>query len=82
MKFSSILPALTAIAAVAAETFTVQVGANGGLAYNPPSINASVGDTVAFQFLAKNHVCLITRASIVALFLIDRFKVSHAIHLR
>lgn len=33
----------------------VIVGFNGTLTYNPSSINASLGDTVTFQFHAKNH---------------------------
>lgn len=49
MKFFAIASALAAATAVSAETFTVLVGENSGLTYNPTSINASVGDTVAFQ---------------------------------
>lgn len=51
----SIAAALSVVATVSAETFTVLVGENGGLTYNPTSVNASVGDTIAFQFVAKNH---------------------------
>ncbi|TFK35130.1 hypothetical protein BDQ12DRAFT_586018, partial [Crucibulum laeve] len=34
---------------------TILVGENGGLTYDPPSISASIGDTVIFEFRAKNH---------------------------
>ena len=33
----------------------ITVGANGLLAYNPPNITASIGDTVTFEFHQKNH---------------------------
>ncbi|PPQ85999.1 hypothetical protein CVT25_001521 [Psilocybe cyanescens] len=36
-------------------SFQVQVGANGGLEYNPSSITATDGDTVVFTFNPKNH---------------------------
>ncbi|KAL5490165.1 hypothetical protein ACEPAI_4998 [Sanghuangporus weigelae] len=56
MMFFALASALAAISAVSAQTtITVQVGANGGLTYEPSSVNASQGDTIAFQFLAKNH---------------------------
>ncbi|KAH8117177.1 Cupredoxin [Phellopilus nigrolimitatus] len=55
MKFSSLVSALSAIGLASAANFTVKVGENGGLTYNPSSVNASVGDTIAFQFVAKNH---------------------------
>lgn len=48
----------TSTAPVASGTPTnwqVTVGANGTLAYNPPTIQANVGDTVTFTFEAKNH---------------------------
>ncbi|PAV23501.1 serine-threonine rich [Pyrrhoderma noxium] len=54
MKFS-VAALLSVVSVVSAETFTVLVGENGGLTYNPTSVNASVGDTIAFQFVAKNH---------------------------
>ncbi|TFY50631.1 hypothetical protein EVG20_g11412 [Dentipellis fragilis] len=56
MRFSTVLAAALPIAAVSAANFQVQVGANGGLAYDPPVVNASVGDTISFVFMAKNHV--------------------------
>jgi len=56
MRFSTVVAALVPVVAVSAQqTFTVIVGGNNSLTYNPPSVNASVGDTVAFQFQAKNH---------------------------
>ncbi|KAA1469212.1 hypothetical protein DENSPDRAFT_772604 [Dentipellis sp. KUC8613] len=55
MRFSTVLAAALPIAAVSAANFQVQVGANGGLAYDPPMVNASVGDTISFVFMAKNH---------------------------
>ncbi|RDB18099.1 hypothetical protein Hypma_000970 [Hypsizygus marmoreus] len=51
--FAIVVAAL--ISVVSAETFTVLVGENGGLTYNPESVVAKVGDVVAFRFLAKNH---------------------------
>ncbi|KAI0263492.1 Cupredoxin, partial [Gloeopeniophorella convolvens] len=42
----------------------VQVGANNGLTFDPPSVNASVGDTVSFLFMAKNHTA--TQSSFAA----------------
>ncbi|KJA16243.1 hypothetical protein HYPSUDRAFT_148004 [Hypholoma sublateritium FD-334 SS-4] len=33
----------------------ITVGANGALAYSPPNITASIGDTVTFEFHPKNH---------------------------
>jgi len=55
MKFLSLAVAFASVGLASAATFIVQVGANNGLTYDPPSVNASVGDTVAFQFVAKNH---------------------------
>ncbi|KAJ7784297.1 Cupredoxin [Mycena metata] len=45
----------TLVSAASAATITVQVGANGTLAYNPTSVTAAQGDEIVFQFLAKNH---------------------------
>lgn len=36
-------------------THTVTVGSNGGLTYDPPSIQAAVRDTIKFVFVSKNH---------------------------
>ncbi|KAL6301798.1 Cupredoxin [Sparassis latifolia] len=55
MRFSALLAALLPIGAALANTILVKVGENGTLTYNPSSVNATVGDTIAFQFLAKNH---------------------------
>ncbi|KAI0342532.1 Cupredoxin [Trametopsis cervina] len=51
----------TAPAPPAAATFHVTVGANGQLAYNPPTSEAKVGDVVEFSFFPKNHT--ITQSS-------------------
>jgi plastocyanin len=57
MRFATAFVAAAAAAgAVAQTTYTVLVGQNESLLYNPPSISGvNVGDTVRFQFLAKNH---------------------------
>jgi len=56
MRFSTVIAALVPVVAVSAQqTFTVVVGGNDTLTFNPTSVNASVGDTVAFQFQSKNH---------------------------
>jgi hypothetical protein len=36
-------------------TFIVNVGDRGELVFSPPSLNASVGSIIAFNFLASNH---------------------------
>jgi len=56
MRFSAFTAALASIAAVSAQTqHLIIVGGNSTLTYSPSSITAEVGDTVAFQFQAKNH---------------------------
>jgi len=56
MRFSTFVAAFAPVVAVAAQqTFTVLVGPNGSNTYSPTSVNAAVGDTIAFQFQAKNH---------------------------
>ncbi|KIP08909.1 hypothetical protein PHLGIDRAFT_18806 [Phlebiopsis gigantea 11061_1 CR5-6] len=55
MRFSAILAALPLIGAAFAETIVVKVGENGTLTYNPSEVTAQNGDTIAFQFLTKNH---------------------------
>ncbi|OCH88189.1 hypothetical protein OBBRIDRAFT_734922 [Obba rivulosa] len=57
MRLSTFVAALLPVGAALAQgtVWTVKVGENGTLTYDPPSVNASVGDTIAFQFLAKNH---------------------------
>ncbi|RXK37574.1 hypothetical protein M231_05116 [Tremella mesenterica] len=53
--FGSILTIALAATSVLGATQTIQVGANGALTFTPPSINASVGDTVDFQFVSGDH---------------------------
>jgi hypothetical protein len=49
MRFSTVAVLLASAAAVTAQnTINVIVGANDTLTYSPPSVNASVGDTIAF----------------------------------
>lgn len=36
-------------------THLVEVGTSGGFAYRPNQLNASIGDTVRFNFLGRNH---------------------------
>ncbi|KAI5121023.1 hypothetical protein M0805_005968 [Coniferiporia weirii] len=56
MKLFSLATVLAATGFVSATVFTVTVGGNNSLTYNPPSIsNVTVGDAIAFQFVAKNH---------------------------
>jgi len=55
MKFLSFAAVPAFASLVSAVTYTITVGENQGLTYDPPFINASVGDVVAFQFVAKNH---------------------------
>jgi plastocyanin len=64
MRFS--LAAAAALAPVlfaAAEDHLILVGANGQLAFSPTNITAAAGDTVSFQFQAKNHS--VTQSSFV-----------------
>ncbi|KAJ4482326.1 hypothetical protein J3R30DRAFT_3369091 [Lentinula aciculospora] len=53
MRFFAVIIAL--VSAVAAETFTVVVGGNSTITYNPTSVNATNGDVIQFQFVSKNH---------------------------
>ncbi|KAK1226157.1 hypothetical protein PQX77_010868 [Marasmius sp. AFHP31] len=55
MRFFALAAALASASSVAAETFTVVVGGNSSLTYNPTSVKAKVGDTIQFQFVSKNH---------------------------
>jgi len=55
MKLFVALVALASVVYVSAATIVVAVGENNGLTFNPTSVNASQGDTIAFQFKAKNH---------------------------
>jgi plastocyanin len=55
MFFSTaIFASLYASLAAAATTHTVKVG-DGGLKFNPASLDAAAGDMVTFVFLAKNQ---------------------------
>jgi plastocyanin len=57
MRFSSTIAVLLSLATAFAQnkTIIVKVGENNGTTFDPPSVTANNGDTVAFQFLAKNH---------------------------
>ena len=55
MRFSTFVAAVLPVAAVMAATQTISVGGNGALAFSPSNITAQDGDTIVFQFLAKNH---------------------------
>jgi len=55
MRFSAIALAAAVPAFVSAASQTINVGANGGLTFTPPSMNASVGDEISFVFQSKNH---------------------------
>ncbi|KAF9567533.1 hypothetical protein CPC08DRAFT_703071 [Agrocybe pediades] len=53
--FSSIIAtALLSASLVKAETHLIKVG-DGGLVFNPSQLTAAAGDTISFQFQAKNH---------------------------
>jgi len=57
MRFSlaAAAAALAPVLFAAAEDHLILVGANGQLAFSPTNITAAAGDTVSFQFQAKNH---------------------------
>ncbi|KAF8645110.1 hypothetical protein AX16_007939 [Volvariella volvacea WC 439] len=56
MRFSAVAAALASISAVAAQQrITVTVGVNNGLTYEPATVTAAEGDTIAFRFVSKNH---------------------------
>ncbi|THG97753.1 hypothetical protein EW026_g4305 [Hermanssonia centrifuga] len=55
MRFSTFVAALLPVGAVFAETWNVTVGGNNTLTFNPTSVNATNGDTIAFTFVSKNH---------------------------
>ena len=60
MRFSTVFAALVLPAAsVVADLKVVTVGANGQLAFNPPSITAKEGDTIAFQLYVRPSIVLI-----------------------
>ncbi|KAJ7689155.1 hypothetical protein B0H17DRAFT_643098 [Mycena rosella] len=53
--FALATAAASVVSAVSGATLLVKVGENGGLTFDPTNVVAAVGDTVAFEFLAKNH---------------------------
>ena len=56
MRFSAFIFALASATAVNAQTTrTILVGSNGTATFNPPYVNATAGDKIAFQFVAGNH---------------------------
>jgi len=55
MRFSTALVALASTVVVSAANISVLVGDGGLLAFTPPSITAASGDTINFEFRAKNH---------------------------
>jgi len=55
MRFSTVVVALASAAVASAADIQVTVGEGGSLAYNPTSVTAAVGDTIHFEFRAKNH---------------------------
>jgi len=55
MRFSSIALLASAASLVSAANFTVLVGDGGVLAFNPTSVTVADGDTINFEFRAKNH---------------------------
>jgi len=55
MHFSTAVAVLASAAFVSAANMTVTVGDGGSLAFNPTSVNVEVGDTINFEFRAKNH---------------------------
>lgn len=56
MHFSLASIALAGLVSiVSAENFQVTVGNGSQLAFEPTTVNASVGDTISFVFYPKNH---------------------------
>jgi len=55
MRFSTVAVALASAVVVSAADIQVTVGDGGLLAFNPTSVTAAVGDTIHFEFRAKNH---------------------------
>lgn len=53
--FTTALVVVTLVQVTFATQFNVTVGGPGVLAFNPSTVNASVGDTVMFTFMQKNH---------------------------
>jgi len=56
MKFSAFLfVILSCVSNALAATIVVTVGANSTNTFTPSNVTAAVGDTIAFQFVSKNH---------------------------
>jgi hypothetical protein len=55
MRFFASIVTLAAAVVVSAVDIPVTVGDGGALVFNPTSVTAAVGDTISFQFRAKNH---------------------------
>lgn len=56
MRFSTGASLLSIAGLVAAQTtHNISVGANQGLTFDPPQLNAPMGDIVQFVFMGKNH---------------------------
>lgn len=55
MRFSLAALALASVSSVLAVDHLVLVGDGGALAFNPTSVTVAAGDTVSFEFRAKNH---------------------------
>jgi len=55
MRFSIAAAAFVPALTVSAATINVMVGANLGVTFEPNTVTANEGDTIAFQFMAKNH---------------------------
>jgi plastocyanin len=55
MRFSSVALLASAASLASAANFTVLVGDGGALAFSPTSVTVASGDTINFEFRAKNH---------------------------
>ncbi|KAF6755829.1 Cupredoxin [Ephemerocybe angulata] len=58
MRFSTSIVAaflMTGVSTVLGATFTVTVGNNASLLYEPSSVTAKAGDVIEFEFTSKNH---------------------------
>jgi len=55
MRFFTLIAALLPVGFALGEIITVKVGENDTLSYAPSSVNATVGDQLVFEFVAKNH---------------------------
>ncbi|CCM02236.1 uncharacterized protein FIBRA_04316 [Fibroporia radiculosa] len=55
MRFSTFVAAILPVGLALGEVIPIKVGVNSTLSYDPPSVNATVGDTLMFTFVAGNH---------------------------